>query len=327
MRQAIRDPAELCRVLGLSADWAAQAKAAAEDFPLFAPLEYVARMQPGNERDPLLLQVLPREEETISAPGFTSDPVADAAASVAPNLLHKYTGRALLMTTGACAIHCRYCFRRHFPYDQSPPQKPAWLAALEAVEADDSIEEIILSGGDPLTVDDESLAWLAEKIASIPHVHRLRIHTRLPIVIPNRVTDSLVGWLTGSRLTPIVVIHANHAQELDSATTSALRKIAGAGVMLFNQTVLLRDINDTAAAQLELCRKLIEARTTPYYLHELDRVAGAAHFEATRETGLQIINRLREALPGYAVPRLVREQPGEKSKTWVEQAFRRGDGV
>lgn len=317
MRQAIRDPAELCRALQLPETLATQAVEANDDFKLFAPREYVARMQPGNAQDPLLLQVLPRQEETISAPGFDHDPVADAAASVTPNLLHKYSGRALMVTTGACAIHCRYCFRRHFPYDQSPPQKEAWRAALQSVAADDSIEEVILSGGDPLTLTDDQLAWLIERIASIGHVVRLRIHTRLPIVIPNRVTDSFCELLTSTRLAPIVVVHANHAQELDFTTITALQKIAGAGVMLFNQAVLLRNVNDSSAAQIELCRRLIEARTTPYYLHELDRVVGASHFEASRQTALEIMNDLRENLPGYAIPRLVREQPGEKSKSWI----------
>lgn len=318
MRQAIRDPHELCELLDLPPQWAIEAQAANADFGLFAPREYVARMKPGDPHDPLLLQVLPTSHETMEVAGFGSDPVGDQSATVTPNLLHKYEGRVLLMATGVCAIHCRYCFRRHFPYEQSPPHADAWDAAVERIAADDSIGEVILSGGDPLTLTDEQLARLVTKIAAVDHVQRLRIHTRLPIVIPARVTDGLLDLLRKTRLTPVVVVHANHAQELDVAASAALRLIADTGAMLFNQAVILRNINDTAAAQMALCERLLAARTTPYYLHEFDRVAGAAHFEAEAETGLEIIAHLRENLPGYAVPRLVRELPGEKSKTWIQ---------
>jgi EF-P beta-lysylation protein EpmB len=272
-------------------------------------------MRIGDADDPLLRQILPRGEERLQhLPGFAADPVADAAAEIAPGLLHKYAGRALLVTTGACAVHCRYCFRRHYPYDEAPRSLAEWQPALDALAADPSIDEIILSGGDPLTIVDETLAELAERLAAIPHLRRLRIHTRLPIVLPQRVDAALLAWLTGTRLTPWVVLHANHAAELDDEVAHALGRLSRAGVPLLNQAVLLRGVNDSLEALEALCRQLIELRVTPYYLHQLDRVAGAAHFETDEPEGLRWIEQLRSRLPGYAVPTWVREVPGAASK-------------
>jgi len=224
----------------------------------------------------------------------------------------------LLITTGACAIHCRYCFRRHFPYEEAPHSEAAWDRALASITADETIREVILSGGDPLMLVDERLASLTEKVAAIQHVTRLRIHTRLPIMIPSRVTDELLDWLTGSRLTPIVVVHANHAQELTDEVACGFARLLQAGVMLLNQAVLLRGVNDTVDAQAALSERLIEIGVTPYYLHQLDRVAGAAHFEVPIEEGREIIAALRRRLPGYAVPRYVQEVSGEASKIVLE---------
>jgi EF-P beta-lysylation protein EpmB len=250
----------------------------------------------------------------VDVPGFVADPVDDHSAQRQRGLLQKYHGRALLIATGACAIHCRYCFRRHFPYDEAPRSLAAWEPALAEIEADDSLSEVILSGGDPLTLVDAALAALIDRIESIPHIRRLRIHTRLPIVIPERVTNDLVQMLTDSRLTAIVVLHANHANELDAHIAAAIAKMANAQVILLNQAVLLAGINDTVATQASLCERLIELRVTPYYLHQLDRVSGAAHFEVPISVGQQIIKDLHARLPGYAVPRYVQEIAGAAGK-------------
>lgn len=315
LRDAIRDPAQLGAALGLPPEFAAERASSSRAFPLLAPASFVARMERGNPVDPLLLQVWPAAAENAEAAGFVADPVDDAAATVEAGLLHKYAGRALLVATGACAVHCRYCFRRHFPYDETPPSDAAWNAAIEALERDASIHEIILSGGDPLTVNDRRFADLVERLAAVPHLTRLRIHTRLPVVIPSRVTDDLIHTLASSRLTPIVVIHANHARELNDEVAAAVAPLRRAGVMLLNQAVLLCNVNDAVDAQFDLSQRLIDFGVTPYYLHQLDRVRGAAHFEVPIARGQEIIAELRRRLPGYAVPRYVLEQPGAKHKT------------
>jgi len=320
VKDAVRDRVELLhlvglgRLLGLPNQAARKATQAARDFPVFAPRGYIARMRVGDEHDPLLRQVLPLEDELLPAAGYGLDPVGDRAATQTPGLLHKYDSRVLMVTTGACAVHCRYCFRRHFPYQESPKSLADWEPALREIEGDTGIKEVILSGGDPLMLVDRQLAELAERLATIPHLRRLRVHTRLPIMIPERVTDELIGWLRGTRLTPIMVIHANHAQELSSSVAEALATMADAGVPLLNQAVLLRGINDHAEALVELCERLVDLRVMPYYLHQLDRVAGAAHFEVPVERGRELIAELRSRLPGYAVPRYVCEIAGETSK-------------
>ncbi|HWA99935.1 MAG TPA: EF-P beta-lysylation protein EpmB [Pirellulales bacterium] len=314
MKQAVRDPAELCDLLGLDADFAAAARMATSGFPLFVPRGFIARMRPGDPHDPLLRQVLPLADETIAVSGFTADPVGDLAANVAPGLLHKYTGRVLLVTTAACAIHCRYCFRRSFPYDDVPRSLAAWRPAIEQIEADASIHEVILSGGDPLTIVDSLLAELVDRLAAVPHLARLRIHTRLPITIPERITSELVDWLRGSRLAPIMVVHANHPAEIDDAVAAALARLVDAGIPVLNQAVLLRGVNDSADVLAALCERLVDLRVMPYYLHQLDRVAGAAHFEVPESEGLAIVAELRRRLPGYAVPRYVRELEGAANK-------------
>jgi len=314
LRDAVRDVPALCEALGLPPELADRAAAATHDFPVFVPPSYLARIERGNPADSLLRQVWPAAAEDAVAEGFVSDPVRDSAFALEPGLLKKYAGRALMVVTGACAVHCRYCFRRHFPYEDTPPSEAVWSTAVEAIERDTSIQEIILSGGDPLTVTDARLAWLVDRLAAIPHLQRLRVHTRLPIMIPSRVTDSLLVWLTGTRLKPVMVIHANHAQELDAEVAAAVRRLGAADVMLLNQAVLLRGVNDSAEAQAELSLRLIELGVTPYYLHQLDRVRGAAHFEVPIDKGREIIAELRRRLPGYAVPQYVQEQPGAPHK-------------
>ncbi len=314
LASAIRDPAELCRLLDLPADFCAEAAAAAGQFPLFVPRPFLARFRRGDPSDPLLRQVLPLAAETATAAGFTPDPVGDLGATAAPGLLHKYRGRALMVTTGACPVHCRYCFRRQYPYQTSPRAWADWQPAIEQIEADESISEIIISGGDPLTLPDRLLARLAERLASIPHLRRLRIHSRMPIMIPSRINDELLQWLTGTRLTPIMVIHANHPAEFDAAVESALARLLDAGVPILNQAVLLSGVNDDTETLVALSERLINLRVTPYYLHQLDKVAGAAHFEVAVDRGREIVAEMRKRLPGYAVPRYVREIAGEEHK-------------
>lgn len=314
LRLAVREPAQLIAALDLPCDLVEPARRAAAGFPLFAPWPYIERMQPGDPRDPLLAQVLPLSAELDSPQGFTSDPVGDGQATLGPGLLQKYASRALLVTTGACAVHCRYCFRRHFPYSAGPRSPQDWQPAIERIAADPTIDEVILSGGDPLTLVDEHLAELAERIAAVPHIRRLRIHTRLPIVIPQRVTSELIDWLRGTRLAPIMVVHANHASELDDATAAALSRLVDGGIPVLNQSVLLAGVNDSAETLIDLSRRLVNLRVIPYYLHQLDRVQGAAHFEVPVERGLVLIDELRRALPGYAVPRYVQEIAGAAHK-------------
>lgn len=318
LADAVRDAGELCRLLRLPDEIRAAAERSGAAFRLFAPRGYVARMRPGDPHDPLLRQVLPLDDELRPAAGFSADPVADARAALRPGLLQKYAGRALLVTTGACAVHCRYCFRRHYPYDESPKSLDDWAPALERLARDPSIREALLSGGDPLMLVDATLAALADRLAAIPHLRRLRVHTRLPIVLPERVCDELLAWLCGTRLAPFVVVHANHVNEIDADAAAALVRLVDAGVPVLNQAVLLRGVNDSAAALAALCERLVDLRVTPYYLHQLDRVAGAAHFEVPVERGRAIMDELRRRLPGYAVPRYVREEPGGTAKTPLE---------
>ena len=311
---AIRDPAELCRLLRLPASLATAAEPAAGRFGLLVPRTYLDRIRPGDPMDPLLLQVLPRAEERAAVPGFTADPVGDAEATWGPGLLRKYRQRILMVTSRACAVHCRFCFRRHFPYHDGACHPEQWEPALARIAADPSIHEVILSGGDPLVLGDEPLAELVQRLAEIPHLRRLRLHTRVPIVIPQRVTDHLPGWLRATRLTPLVVLHVNHPAEIDAQVASALGRLVDAGIPLLSQTVLLRAVNDRLDVLAALFERLVDLRVMPYYLHQLDPVAGAAHFEVPVAAGRRLIEELRTRLPGYAVPRYVRETPGGLSK-------------
>lgn len=315
LKAAVRDPDELCRRLDLPESFAVEARRAAAAFPVFAPQAYIDRMRRGDPFDPLLRQVLPVEAEMETPPGFATDPVGDGAARLLPGLLQKYDRRVLWVATGACAVHCRYCFRRHYPYEESPRSPDEWQGAIDRLAGDSSIDEVIWSGGDPLTLVDERLADLAERLATVPHLRRLRIHTRLPIVLPQRVTPELLRWLRGTRLVPYMVIHANHPHELAGSALDAIGRLRDAGVTLLNQSVLLRGVNDSLDVLVELSLRLVDHGVLPYYLHQLDRVAGAAHFEVPEETGRALAAGLRERLPGYATPRYVVERAGAASKT------------
>jgi len=314
---AIRTPEALCAAIGIDSAHAAAAAAGTATFPLLVPRGFVARMRHGDPRDPLLLQVLPRAAENDVVPGFTSDPLAEQGARVAPGLVRKYAGRALMLLTGGCAVNCRYCFRREFPYAESGATRAGVAGALAAVAADVSLHEIILSGGDPLLIDDERLADIIGRLEAIPHLRRVRIHSRLPIVLPERITPGLVNLLARTRLACTVVVHANHAAELDESVATAVGRLRQAGAILLNQAVLLAGVNDSAGALRELSERLVDLGVVPYYLHLLDRVRGAAHFEVPEARARDLHRQLRETLPGYAVPRLAREVPGEPAKVWL----------
>ena len=314
LKDAVRDRQELLRLLELPLSLMDGENDFDDNFPLLVPRGFVARMRSGDLADPLLRQVLPVADELHDKPGFVADPVDDAAATRRPGLLQKYRGRALLITTGACAVHCRYCFRRHFPYGQGPRSLAEWRPALDEIAQDATLNEVILSGGDPLMIVDRALGELIDALAAIPHLRRLRIHTRLPIMIPERVTDELIQTLRGCGLTPIVVVHANHANELDAIVAAGLARLSEAGIVLLNQAVLLAGVNDSLESQIALCERLVNMRVIPYYLHQLDPVAGAAHFEVPIERGRRIVEELRTRLPGYAVPRYVQEMPDAESK-------------
>jgi EF-P beta-lysylation protein EpmB len=312
-RDAITDGRELLDLLQLG-HLADRLPAADAGFALRVPRGFAARMQRGDVHDPLLLQVLPQLAELDRVPGFVEDAVDDMAAREAQGVLHKYQGRALLIASGSCAINCRYCFRRHFPYGDEMAAAGQWRQALEHVRQDTSITELILSGGDPLSLATSKLEELSQGLVDLPHVTRLRIHTRLPVVLPERIDGPFVEWLRSLPHQKVVVIHANHANEFDVDVDAACARLREAGATLLNQSVLLRGINDDADALIALSERLFAAGVLPYYLHQLDRVQGAAHFEVDDVRAQSLITSIRSQLPGYLVPKLVREVGGDPSK-------------
>jgi EF-P beta-lysylation protein EpmB len=285
-------------------------------FPILAPRGFADRMVKGDWNDPLLLQVIPRAEENKAVPGFSDDAVGDLAAQAAPGLLHKYASRALMMLTPNCAVHCRYCFRREFPYGGLPRARESWDEAWAYLSAHEEIDELILSGGDPLFLDNRRLAVVFEKALALSHLSTLRIHTRLPIVLPSRVEAGLMSLLSdfAAAKTVVVVVHANHPNEIAGDCAEALARLRSTGALLLNQSVLLRGVNDDSGALAELSRRLVKCGVMPYYLHQLDRVAGAAHFEVAEAHGHALMDALRTKLPGYLVPLYVREVAGEPHK-------------
>lgn len=311
---AVRDPAELLALLELPHTLLAAARTAAETFPLRVPRGYLRRIEKGNANDPLLRQVLPIGDEMKSVEGFVTDPVGDLDAAAAPGVLHKYHGRVLLTATGACAVHCRYCFRRHFPYAEENPGRESWQSALDYLETNPDVEELILSGGDPLMLDTPHLMRLSHRLQQLPQLRRLRLHSRLPVVLPERIDDEFIAWLSQLPWQVVFVIHTNHANELDADVDAALEKLHRAGATLLNQSVLLRGINDDAQSLAQLHEALFQRRVMPYYLHLLDRVAGASHFEVEQGRAEALMRKLRESAPGYLVPKLVREVAGEAHK-------------
>lgn len=316
LSQAITDPDELLKILQLDAQHFPQLQQASELFQLKVPRHYVDKIQAKNAHDPLLLQIMSTGLELNKVAGFNKDPVGDMQTMPVAGLLHKYHGRVLLITTGACAVHCRYCFRRHFPYSDNLSARNQWRESIEYIRQHKDIKEVILSGGDPLMLSDAKLAELISQLDDIPHLQRLRIHSRLPVVLPSRITDGLLSLLERTRLTTCVVIHANHSQEIGSDEQSALQQLSRVASLL-NQSVLLKDINDTVEAQSALNERLFDCQVIPYYLHLLDPVEGAAHFDVSEAAGKEMIRQLNARLPGYLVPKLVREVSGESSKVAV----------
>lgn len=315
LSHTIDDPAELIRLLELPDALIEPARAAAGDFPLRVPRPYLARIQKGDPNDPLLKQVLPLAKERENVPGFVADPLAEANYNTHQGLVHKYKGRVLVIMTGACAINCRYCFRRHFPYGENRLGPEQLQALLTYVANDSSIEEVILSGGDPLAVPDARLAKLIAELEAIPHLKRLRIHTRLPVVIPQRVTSSLLEILSQQRLRTTIVLHVNHANEVDADVGRALSKLRDAGITVLNQAVLLKGINDSVPALKALNETLFDWGVLPYYLFVLDPVAGAAHFDIPDADAQRLVAELQSQMPGYLVPKLAREVPDRPAKT------------
>ena len=313
----ITDPQELLRILELDADSSPYSLEALAQFPLKAPRTFVERIEKRNWHDPLLRQIWPSEAEETQSEGFVADPLNEEEFNPVPGLLHKYRGRVLLTAAPHCAIHCRYCFRRHFDYRANSPSRAQWEEAFAYIANDSSIEEVILSGGDPLAISDTQFHWLLLQLTKIKTLTTVRIHSRLPIVIPQRITPELVRCLSETRLRVVMVVHCNHRQELDSAVADGFDALSDVGVTMLNQAVILKDVNDNSEALVDLNKALFQHNVLPYYLHMPDQVAGTEHFYVTDQHATELMKTLQASLPGYLVPRLVRENPGERSKTRI----------
>lgn len=315
LAEAIRDPVELLQLLQLDPTQLNSKLFNPQHFPLRVPRGFIDKMNKGDWNDPLLKQVLPLHIENMMTDGFQIDPVGDQHAVSSKGILKKYKGRALLITTGACAIHCRYCFRQNFPYSEHKVSHNEWIEVITDLMADNSISEVILSGGDPLSLSDSRLSLLCSQLAKIPHIKTLRLHTRLPLVLPERIDHYFLEWFQVLDIQKVVVIHANHANEFCQKTQEALHQLHQTGAVLLNQSVLLKGINDNAESLINLSNTLISNKVVPYYLHLLDHISGSAHFDVDEKIAIDLINQLRNSLPGYLVPKLVREISGKRSKT------------
>lgn len=316
LSHSISSTSELLSRLGLNVQDLSERQQAARDFPLKVPESFVARMNYGDPEDPLLTQVLPCATELRDDNAYSPDPLEESKYNQVPGIVHKYRNRVLLIVSPNCAINCRYCFRRHFPYEENRQSKQQWQQALDYIRSREEINEVIYSGGDPLAANDQFLSWLTERIAAIRHIKRLRIHSRLPVVIPSRVDNRLLDWLGGTRFKPIVVLHINHAQEIDQSLQTAAQRLLDQGIQVLNQAVLLRGVNDNAPSLVSLSERLFESGVMPYYLHLLDPVAGASHFDIPEQQAQDLYRQMQAQLPGYLVPKLVRDKPGEPSKTF-----------
>lgn len=314
---AFTDPVELLKFLQLDPAHYAPDIPARRLFPMRVPRPFAALMQKGEPNDPLLKQVLPDREEFVATEGFGPDPLGEQGNPTA-GMLHKYQSRVLLLVRGGCAVNCRYCFRRHFPYADNAVSKREWLPVIESLKSSPEINEVIFSGGDPLMANDQHLSWLADQITQLPQIKRLRIHTRLPVVIPSRIDDTFIQWFANMPVKPILVLHINHSREISPALADRVTRLKTAGVTVLNQAVLLRGINDSVDAQVALSEALFEAGVLPYYLHLLDKVDGAAHFDTPVDSVRQIMRGMLKALPGFLVPKVVREVAGESSKSVVD---------
>jgi len=314
LNNAVSDPKILLQQLDLPLIDFEQDLAARKLFALRVPQPFIDRMEKGNPQDPLFLQVMTSAQEFMQVDGFVKDPLEEQH-NAAPNVLHKYHNRLLLMVKNACAVNCRYCFRRHFPYNQNQGNKANWQKAVNYILANPQIEEVIFSGGDPLMAKDHELAWLIKQLENVPHLQRLRIHSRLPVVIPERITTELCRLFAETRLQIVFVTHINHGNEIDKHLTNALQKLKEAGVTLLNQSVLLKGINDNAQTLKTLSDKLFTVGILPYYLHLFDKVEGGSHFYLDDKSAVKIYRELQSITSGYLVPKLAREIAGEPNKT------------
>ncbi len=310
----ITDPAELFSLLKLDSSLLPSAIASAQLFPLRSTRAFAGRIQPGNIGDPLLRQILPLGAEQENNSDYSLDPLEEAKFTPIPGLIHKYTGRVLLMAANQCAINCRYCFRRHFDYQGNSPSREQWNDAFQYIRENNSIDEVILSGGDPLSISDKQLSWMIGQIEAIPHISRLRIHSRLPIVAPSRITPTLINMLSSTRFSVVMVIHCNHPQEIDKEVTAALGELKASDCTLLNQSVLLKGVNDCENTLTELSLTLFRQGVLPYYLHLLDKVTGTSHFNVELDRARSLYQALLANLPGYLVPKLVKETPNAPSK-------------
>lgn len=318
LSDVITDPAELLQLLGLSEDAEMQAGIDARRlFPLRVPRTFLTRIKVGDSQDPLLKQILTQKQEFFEVEGYSNDPLNEQENAI-PGLLHKYKNRALLLVKGGCAVNCRYCFRRHFPYQENQGNKNNWQQAVDYIKTQPELDEIIFSGGDPLMAKDHELDWLIAKLEEIPHLKRLRIHSRIVTAIPARITEWLCRRFSGSRFQIILVTHINHANEIDEDVIRSMTMLKQSGVTLLNQSVLLRGVNDNAQILADLSDKLFDSGIMPYYLHVLDKVQGAAHFMVEDEEARQIMRQLLSLTSGYLVPKLTRETGGRPSKTPID---------
>jgi EF-P beta-lysylation protein EpmB len=318
---AITSVDELWALLELPAGDLTAAREAARQFPLKIPRGFVAKMERGNPADPLLRQVLAHGDELLDVPGYVTDPLGENAANPLPGVLHKYASRVLVVAGSACAVHCRYCFRRHFPYGDNgfPQSRLEELVAYLAAHPE--VNEVIFSGGDPLVTSNQRISQWLVRLGQLPGVRRVRFHSRTPVVIPERLDEGLLDAFVTSSLPVILVLHANHPREIDSRLTDALAPFRRGGVTLLNQSVLLAGVNDDTDVLAELSEALFSAGVLPYYLHVPDRVTGAAHFDRGDETAVAIYRELMGRLPGFLLPRLAREVPGESSKRLILPTF------
>ncbi len=311
----ISEPKELVEFLELDSSKRPASMKACADFPLKVPKPFARRMEQGNWDDPLLKQVWPDAAEEVVDRALSNDPLRESSFNVQPGLLHKYRGRVLLTAAPHCAVHCRYCFRRHFDYQSNTPGRARWRDSLDYIAADSSIKEVILSGGDPLAAPNSYLRWLLAELDSISHVQTIRFHTRLPIVIPQRIDSEFLSLLRALNSRCVIVLHSNHANEIDNNVANAMSTLAKDGHSLLNQTVILKGINDEARVLSDLSHALFRIGILPYYLHLPDRVAGTGHFQLSEEDAIALLTSLQSELPGYLVPKLVKEEPGQGSKT------------
>lgn len=319
LANAVTQPAELLEMLNLNSDGIGDINEVIKHFPLRVPRGFVARMKKSDPDDPLLRQVLPLGIERDITSGFSTDPLQEMNKNPLPGLLHKFHGRVLFIVTGGCAINCRYCFRQHFPYSANNPGRRGWKQIFEYINNDSTISEVILSGGDPLLATDMILNDLVQQLEAIPHVRRLRIHSRIPIILPERISAELLTWLGRTRLKTTLVTHCNHAQEINADVAEAMQKLAQIGVTLLNQAVLLKGVNNNAQALVGLSEALFDCGILPYYLFALDKVQGAAHFDIPLKQAQFLHQEMTRLLPGYLVPRLARELPGAPAKVLISQ--------